>query len=209
MLALRSQSRHPQLFLTRSVALHGYTQAHSQKGSGGRSHSRRQSLFPSQGRCAPAAGRQRSGRYADEDAAQGIFPAQALRTSAWAFGRRKRQADSACARRTRVGRAGSAHEGRSKETRAQGHAFAGTLSTEEERSSERVETNAGTVMAKRTKNSLVANINRRRRAGKSRPKSRSTVSKSSYRDMQRGWPKRRARKSAAKRKTARTARRRK
>jgi hypothetical protein len=39
------------------------------------------------------------------------------------------------------------------------------------------------------KNSLVANINRRKRKGKSRPKSRSTVSKKSYRDMQRGWPK--------------------
>jgi hypothetical protein len=38
-------------------------------------------------------------------------------------------------------------------------------------------------------NSLVANINRRKRAGKSRPKSRSTISKDAYRDMQQGWPK--------------------
>ena len=38
------------------------------------------------------------------------------------------------------------------------------------------------------KNSLVANINRRKRKGTSRPKSRSTVSSKSYREMQRGWP---------------------
>lgn len=38
------------------------------------------------------------------------------------------------------------------------------------------------------KNSLVRNINRRKRRGKSRPKSRSTVSEKSYRDMRRGWP---------------------
>lgn len=38
------------------------------------------------------------------------------------------------------------------------------------------------------KNSLVANINRRKRKGTSPPKSRSTVSKQSYREMQRGWP---------------------
>jgi hypothetical protein len=37
------------------------------------------------------------------------------------------------------------------------------------------------------KNSLVANINRRKRKGTSRPKSRSTVSARSYRDMQQGW----------------------
>lgn len=40
----------------------------------------------------------------------------------------------------------------------------------------------------RKKNSLVANINRRKRAGKSRAKSKSTVSKESYREMRRGWP---------------------
>lgn len=38
------------------------------------------------------------------------------------------------------------------------------------------------------KNSLVANINRRKRKGISRPKSRSTVSQQSYRKMQQGWP---------------------
>ena len=46
------------------------------------------------------------------------------------------------------------------------------------------------------KNSLVANINRRKRKGTSRPKSRSTVSKKSYRDMQRGWPKKSRKKRA-------------
>lgn len=44
-------------------------------------------------------------------------------------------------------------------------------------------------MASKRKNSLVANINRRKRAGKSRPKSRSTVSKESYDRMEQGWPK--------------------
>ncbi|HKS56607.1 MAG TPA: hypothetical protein VJS12_15040 [Steroidobacteraceae bacterium] len=43
-------------------------------------------------------------------------------------------------------------------------------------------------MASKKKNSLVANINRRKRKGTSRPKSRSTVSKKSYAQMQRGWP---------------------
>lgn len=50
------------------------------------------------------------------------------------------------------------------------------------------------------KNSLVENINRRKKAGKSRPKSRSTVSKQAYRDMQRGWPKKKAAKKRATRK---------
>ena len=40
------------------------------------------------------------------------------------------------------------------------------------------------------KNSLVENVNRRKRAGASRPKSRSTVSKESYDRMEKGWPKR-------------------
>ncbi|WP_129645632.1 hypothetical protein [Peristeroidobacter agariperforans] len=44
-------------------------------------------------------------------------------------------------------------------------------------------------MTSKRKNSLVANINRRKRAGKSRPKSRSSVSKESYDQMQKGWPK--------------------
>ncbi len=49
------------------------------------------------------------------------------------------------------------------------------------------------------KNSLVANINRRKKAGKSRPKSRSTVSKKAYGDMKKGWP---SKKKAAGKKTA-------
>ena len=49
------------------------------------------------------------------------------------------------------------------------------------------------------KNSLVANINRRKKAGTSRPKSRSTVSKKAYGDMEKGWP---AQKKAAGKKTA-------
>jgi hypothetical protein len=48
------------------------------------------------------------------------------------------------------------------------------------------------------KNSLVANLNRRKRKGTSRPKSRSTVSSKSYRDMQRGWPRSTKRKTARK-----------
>jgi len=44
-------------------------------------------------------------------------------------------------------------------------------------------------MASKRKNSLVNNINRRKRAGKSRSKSRSTVSKKSYDQMEKGWPK--------------------
>lgn len=47
------------------------------------------------------------------------------------------------------------------------------------------------------KNSLVENINRRKRAGKSRPKSAHTVSRASYSQMRKGWP-RTARKKAAK-----------
>jgi hypothetical protein len=73
-------------------------------------------------------------------------------------------------------------------------------------------------MASKRKNSLVNNINRRKRAGKSRPKSRSTVSKDSYQQMQAGWPRARRKsskkstktrattKSGAKRKTAMTKR---
>jgi hypothetical protein len=55
-------------------------------------------------------------------------------------------------------------------------------------------------MASKRKNSLVANINRRKRAGKSRPKSRSTVSKESYDQMEKGWPK--SRKTATKKPTS-------
>ncbi|WPB82163.1 hypothetical protein KYC5002_23990 [Archangium violaceum] len=48
------------------------------------------------------------------------------------------------------------------------------------------------------KNSLVANLNRRKKAGTSRPKSRSTVSEKAYGDMKKGWPtkKKSARKSS-------------
>jgi len=46
------------------------------------------------------------------------------------------------------------------------------------------------------KNSLVANINRRKRAGTSRSKRRSTVSKKAYGDMRRGWSKSAGRKKA-------------
>jgi hypothetical protein len=56
------------------------------------------------------------------------------------------------------------------------------------------------------KNSLVENINRRKRKGISRTKSRSTVKKSAYRDMQRGWPhserSKTAKKKTGKKKTA-------
>ncbi|MHA7628209.1 hypothetical protein [Corallococcus sp. M7] len=51
------------------------------------------------------------------------------------------------------------------------------------------------------KNSLVANINRRKKAGTSRPKSRSKVSSKSYKNMERGWGKT-ARKKTATKKTA-------
>jgi hypothetical protein len=40
-----------------------------------------------------------------------------------------------------------------------------------------------------TKNSLVGNINKRKKAGTSRSKKKSTVSPKSYSDMQKGWPK--------------------
>lgn len=57
-------------------------------------------------------------------------------------------------------------------------------------------------MASKRKNSLVNNINRRKRAGKSRPKSKSTVSKQAYGDMQKGWPRKRGRKASKKKKSA-------
>jgi|TARA_R100001082_G_scaffold30457_1_gene15312 hypothetical protein len=37
------------------------------------------------------------------------------------------------------------------------------------------------------KNSLVRNINKRKKAGTSRPKSKSTVSKKAYSAMKKGW----------------------
>ncbi len=48
------------------------------------------------------------------------------------------------------------------------------------------------------KNSLVANINRRKKAGKSRPKSRTTISRDSYEQMEAGWPRAAAAKKAKK-----------
>jgi hypothetical protein len=51
---------------------------------------------------------------------------------------------------------------------------------------------------KQEKNSLVANINKRKRAGTSRPRSRSTVSRDAYREMEEGWPHSKKRKQAAK-----------
>jgi hypothetical protein len=51
------------------------------------------------------------------------------------------------------------------------------------------------------KNSLVANINRRKRAGKSRSKAETTVSKQAYTDMQAGWPAKRKAKTKAKGRT--------
>jgi hypothetical protein len=53
--------------------------------------------------------------------------------------------------------------------------------------------------AKKKKNSLVENINARKRAGKSRPKSRSTVSSEAYERMEEGWPKQGAAKKTGKR----------
>jgi hypothetical protein len=37
------------------------------------------------------------------------------------------------------------------------------------------------------KNSLVGNINKRKKAGTSRPKSKTTVSKKAYAQMKKGW----------------------
>jgi hypothetical protein len=58
------------------------------------------------------------------------------------------------------------------------------------------------VLMAQKKNSLVANINRRKRAGTSRPKSRSKVSSKSYKNMERGWGKTARKKTAAKKTTA-------
>lgn len=40
----------------------------------------------------------------------------------------------------------------------------------------------------RPKRSLVENVNRRKRAGTSRPRSKSSISKKAYDDMRAGWP---------------------
>lgn len=42
-------------------------------------------------------------------------------------------------------------------------------------------------MAKKQKNTLVGNINRRRKAGTSRSKSKSTVSAKAYGQLKKGW----------------------
>lgn len=47
------------------------------------------------------------------------------------------------------------------------------------------------------KNSLVANINRRKKAGTSRSKKDSTISAESWDQMQKGWPNSRKRKAKA------------
>lgn len=47
----------------------------------------------------------------------------------------------------------------------------------------------GTRKKSAKKNSLVANINRRKKAGKSRSKKKSTISKESYEAMEEGWGK--------------------
>lgn len=44
------------------------------------------------------------------------------------------------------------------------------------------------VTKKKVKNSLVGNINKRKKAGTSRTKAKSTISKKAYHDMQEGWP---------------------
>jgi len=44
------------------------------------------------------------------------------------------------------------------------------------------------------KNSLVGNINKRRKAGTSRSKKNSTISPKAYKDMQKGWPKKKGKK---------------
>ena len=50
-------------------------------------------------------------------------------------------------------------------------------------------------MAKKNapKNSLVANINRRKKAGTSRSKHDSTISPEAYSEMKQGWPKKKSR----------------
>ena len=54
------------------------------------------------------------------------------------------------------------------------------------------------------KSSLVGNINRRKKKGTSRPKSRSTISRESYDAMQEGWPEsgKKTKKKASKKKAS-------
>jgi len=44
------------------------------------------------------------------------------------------------------------------------------------------------------KNSLVGNINNRKKTGTSRSKKNSTISPKAYKDMQKGWPKKKGKK---------------
>lgn len=60
-------------------------------------------------------------------------------------------------------------------------------------------------MADTKKNSLVNNINKRKKAGKSRPKSKSTVDKKSYGEMKKGWPSKKSTKKTAKKSTKKAA----
>ena len=53
-------------------------------------------------------------------------------------------------------------------------------------------TSRGKTVSKAGKGSLVENINRRKRAGKSRPRSKSTVSDEAYAEMRKGWPRSRS-----------------
>jgi hypothetical protein len=43
------------------------------------------------------------------------------------------------------------------------------------------------MMANKKKNSLVGNINKRKKAGTSRSKKNSTISKKAYKQLKRGW----------------------
>ena len=54
-------------------------------------------------------------------------------------------------------------------------------------------------MTKQAKNSLVGNINKRKKAGTSRSKTDSTISPQAYKDMQLGWPKSRKKKPTKRR----------
>ncbi len=54
------------------------------------------------------------------------------------------------------------------------------------------------------KNSLVANLNRRKNAGTSRPKSRSTISPESYEQMEAAWGKKTKRAQAKKKASKRS-----
>ena len=51
------------------------------------------------------------------------------------------------------------------------------------------------------KNSLVNNINKRKKAGTSRPKAETTISKEAYQNMQTGWPKKQTAKKKKPKKT--------